>query len=44
VTRFRKYLANVVSNLRPIVYYLAIDSFPEFPSLGGKQPRRFQIC
>jgi hypothetical protein len=27
VTRFRKYLINVVSNLSPKVYYLAIDSF-----------------
>jgi hypothetical protein len=27
VTRFRKYLISVVSNLSLIVYYFAIDSF-----------------
>jgi len=27
VTRFRKYLINVVSNLSLMVYYFAIDSF-----------------
>jgi hypothetical protein len=36
VTRFRKYLVNVVSDLSPPVYYLAIDRFWRFPVWEGK--------
>ena len=31
MTCFRKYLINVVNNLSPVMYYLAIDSFLRFP-------------